>query len=79
MQHLKVNLHWKMKDTGVEVKISTYPLLSDVLPESTMFPVMPTSPLIPLLHTAQLPASHIASLYNADYHSVPLTMKKFHS
>ena len=30
----------------------------------------------PLLHTAQLPASHIASLYDASYHSVPLIMKK---
>ena len=28
------------------------------------------------LHTPQLPASHIASLYAAGYHSVALTMKK---
>ena len=65
-----------MKDTRVEVKISTYPLLSDEIPESTMFPVMTTSPLIPLLQAAQLPVNHIASLYDAGYHSVPLMMKK---
>ena len=58
-----------MKDMRVEVKISTYPLLSDELPESTMFPVMTTSPLTLLLHAAQLPASHIISLYDASYHS----------
>ena len=76
MQPLKANSHWKTKDMRVEVKISTYQLLSDVFPGSTMFPVMTTSPLIPLCHAAQLPASHIASLYDASYHSVPLTMKK---
>ena len=76
MQPLKANLHWKMKDMRVEVKISTYPLLSDIPPESIMFPVMTTSPLIPLLHAAQLPYNHITSLYDASYHSVPLMMKK---
>ena len=60
----------------VEVKISTYPLLSDELLESTMFPVMKTSPLDLLLHTPQLPASHITSLYAASYHSVTLKMKE---
>ena len=63
MQPLKANLHWKMKDIRVEVKISTYPLFSDIIPESTMFPVMTTSPLTLLLHAAQVPASHIPSLY----------------
>ena len=53
MQTLKANSHWKMKDMKVEVKVSTYPLLLDELPESTMFPVMNTSPLMPLLHAAQ--------------------------
>ena len=76
MQPFKANLHWKMKDMRVEMKISTYPLLSDELPESTMFSVMTASPLIPQLHTAQLPASHITSLYDAGYHSVPLMIKK---
>ena len=65
-----------MKDMRVEVKISTYPLLSDELPESTMFPVMDTFPLILLLHAAQLPASHLTSLYIVSYHSVALMMKK---
>ena len=75
MQHLKANSHWKTKDMRVEMKISTYPLLWDELPESTMFPVI-TSPLTLLLHAAQLPASHITSLFNASYHSVALMMKK---
>ena len=35
-----------------------------------------TSPLTPLLHAAQPPVGHIASLYDTGYHSVPLTMKK---
>ena len=65
-----------MKDVRVEVKISTYPVLSGEPPESTMFLVRTTSPLIPLLHAAQLPASHITSLYDTGYLSVPLTMKK---
>ena len=64
-----------MKDMRVEMKISIYPLLSDELPESTMFPAMKTSPLTRLLHAAQLPASHIASPYGASYHSVALMMK----
>ena len=75
MQSLKANSHWKMKDMRVEVKISTYPLLSDVLLESTMFPVMTTLPLTPSLHTAQVPASHIINPYNTGYHSVALMMK----
>ena len=75
MQPLKANLHWKMKDMRVEVKISTYPLLSDVPLESTMFPVITTFPLIPPLHATPQPASHIVSLHNTGYHSVPL-MKK---
>ena len=65
-----------MKDMRVEVKISTNPNLLDELLDSNMFPVMTTFPLIPLLHAAQLPVNHIASLYNASYHSVPLTIKK---
>ena len=76
MQPLRVNSHWKMKDMKVEVKISTYPLLSDKLPETTMFPVMKTSPLNLPPHAPQLPASHITSLYNGGYHSVALMMKK---
>ena len=65
-----------MKDMRVEVKISTYPLLSDEHPESTMFPVMKTSPMTLLLHAPQLRVSHIVSLYTASYHSVAQTMKK---
>ena len=60
----------------VKVKISTYPLLLDELLQSTMFPVMTTSPLNLLLHAAQLPASHIASQYVTDYHSVALMRRK---
>ena len=41
-----------------------------------MFPVMTTSPLSPPLHTAPVPASHIANLYDASYHLVPLMMEK---
>ena len=59
MQTLKANLHYKMKNMRVEVTVLTYQLLSNVLQKSTMFPVMTTFPLILLLHTAQLPASHI--------------------
>ena len=76
MQPLTANMHWKMKEIRVEVKISTYPLLSDISPESTMFTEMTTSPLIPLLHAAQLPASLIASLFDAGYHSVVLMKKQ---
>ena len=76
MQPLKANSHWKMKDMRVEVKISPYPLLSDELPESTMFPVMKTSPMTLLLHAPQQPVSHITSLCAASYHSVVLMMKK---
>ena len=59
----------------VEVRISTYPLLSDELPESTMFPVMKTSHSNLLPHAPQLPDGHIASLYTTGYHSVALTTK----
>ena len=65
-----------MKDMRVEVKISTYPLLSDELPESIMFPLMRTSPLTLLHHTPQLPASHVTSLYATSYLSVALMIKK---
>ena len=67
-----------LEDEGYESEseISTYPLPPDELPGSTMFPVMKTSPLTLLLHEAQLPASHITSLYAASYHSVVLMMKK---
>ena len=68
MQPLKVNLHWKMKDMRVEVKISTYPLLPDKLPEPTMFPVITTSPLMLLVHVAWVPASHAVNLYDTGYH-----------
>ena len=60
----------------VAVNFSTYPLLSDELLESTMFPVMKTAPSNLLPHAPQLPASHTTSLYTASYHSVALTMKK---
>ena len=79
IQPLRANSPWKMKDMRVEVKISTYSLLSDELPESTMFLVMKTSPSTLLPHTPQLPASHIASLCTTRYyqvHSVALMMKK---
>ena len=59
----------------VEVKILTYPLPSDVLPESTMYPVMKTPPLTPPLHTAWVPASHTTNLYDTGYPSVALMMK----
>ena len=71
----KANLHWKRRDMRVEAKISTYPLLSDVTPESTMFPVKTTPTLTLPLHAAQVPASHIASLYIANYHSIDLKKK----
>ena len=76
MQPLRAILLWKMKDMRVEVKISTYPLLSDRLPESTMFPVMWTSPLTLLHHAPQLPANHAASLSATSYHSIALMTKK---
>ena len=60
----------------MEVSISTYPLLSDELLDSTMFPVMMTSPLNLLLHAVQLPASHIANLDVAGHHLVAVKMKK---
>ena len=52
-------------------------LLSEVLPESTTYPVMTTSPLNLPLHTAWVPESHATNLYNASYLSVILTMKIF--
>ena len=61
MPPLKANSPWKMKVMRVEVKILTYPLLSDVLLEYTMFPVMTTFPLTQSLHTVGVPASHITS------------------
>ena len=61
----------------VEVKISIYQLLLDVLPEYTMYPMMTTSPLTPPLHAAWVPASHAANLYDAGYPSVVLMMKTF--
>ena len=66
-----------LEDEGYESgsEISTYPLLSDILPETTMFPVM-TSPLTPPLHIALVPVCHIASLFDTSYHSVFLMMKK---
>ena len=66
MQPLKVNLHWKMKDTRVVAKILTYPLLSEEPPESTMFLVIRTSPLIHQYYTAWVLASHTANLYDAN-------------
>ena len=66
-----------MKVMRVEVKMLTYPFISDVLPESTMYPVMMTSPLTQPLHTAWVPASHAANLYDASYPSVALMMKTF--
>ena len=70
----KLTLEDEGYDSGSE--ISTYPLLSNELIESTMFPVITTSPLTLLLHAAQLTASHITNLYIASYHSVALMMKK---
>ena len=75
MQPLKATSHWKRKDMRVEVKISTYHLPSDVTPGSSMFPVMTTPPLTLPLHAAQVPASHITSLYITDYYSIALKMR----
>ena len=75
MLPLKTNLPWKMKVIRVEVKISTYPLLSDILLEYTMFPAMKTFPLTWSLTAAWVPASHIASLFEFGYPSIPLMMK----
>ena len=41
----KLTLEGERYGSGSE--ISTYPLLSGVVPESTMYPVMTTSPLTP--------------------------------
>ena len=75
MLPLKTNLPWKMKVMRVEVKISTYPLLSNVLLEYTMFPAMTTFPLTQSLPTAQVPANHITRLFDISYPSIPLMMK----
>ena len=56
-----------MKDMRVAVKILTFPLLSDEPPESTMSPVMTTSPLTLPPHAAWVPASHATKLYDAGY------------
>ena len=78
MQPLKANSHWKMKVMRVALKLLTYPLLSDVLPEYTMFPAMTTSPLTLPPQVAQVPASHATNLYNASYPSAPLMMNTLH-
>ena len=64
-----------MKDMRVEVKLLTYPLLSDELPGFTMFSAKKTSPSTLLLHAPQLPASQIASLYAAVYPVADLMTK----
>ena len=68
-----------LADAGyrVEVKLLTCPLLSEELPEFTMFPVMKTFPLTLLLNTPQLPGNQIASLYATVYHLAVLMMKTF--
>ena len=66
-----------MKDMLVEVKLLTSPLLSDGLLELTTFPSDENIFFALLLHAPQLPASQIASLYMADYHSAVL-MTKIH-
>ena len=48
------------------VKILTFPLFSEEPPESTMFLVMKTSPLIQQHHAAQVPASYITNLCGVD-------------
>ena len=68
-----------MKDMRVEVQLLTCPFLSDKLPKFTMFPAMKTFPSTLLLHTPQLPASQIASLYTTDYHLAVLTMNHISS
>ena len=68
-----------MKVMKVAVKILTYPLLPDILPESRMCPVMTTYPLAPPLHTAWVPASHAANPYDASYPSVVLMMRHLYS
>ena len=66
-----------LEDEGYESGSENFNIPTPLkLPESTMFPVMNTSPLIPSLHAAQLPASHIASLFNVGYHTITLMMKK---
>ena len=75
LQHLKVYLHWKMKDTRMVVKILIYPLHSEEPPEYTMVLVIRTSPLIQQHHTAQVPASHIANPSDIDEPSAPLMMR----
>ena len=64
-----------MEDEGVAMKILTYPLLSEEPPESTMFLVMKTSPLIQQHHAACIPASQTVNLYGIKSPSVPLMMR----
>ena len=64
-----------MKDMRVAVKTLTFPLHSDEPPESTMSPVMTTSPLTLPPHAAQVPVSHTTDLYDAGYPSVAPMMK----
>ena len=59
----------------VGVKILTFPLLSDEPLESTMSPVMTTSPLTLPCYAVQVLASHAENLYDAGYPSVALMMK----
>ena len=68
-----------LEDTGYESGSENFNILtaSDILPESTMYPVMITSPLTPPLDAAWVPASHATNLYNASYPSVALMMKIF--
>ena len=54
------------------MKILTFPLHLDEIPEFTMSPVMTTSPLMLPLHAAWVPASHTTNLYDASYISVAL-------
>ena len=64
-----------MKVMRVESNILTYLLLSDILAESTTYPVMTTSSLTPPLHAAQVPVSHTTNLYDDGYPSVALMIK----
>ena len=59
----------------VAVKIATFPLFSDEPSESTMSPVMTTSPLTLPPHATWVSASHATNLYDAGYPSVALMMK----
>ena len=67
-----------LEDKGYESgsKNVNIPLLSEDLPESTMFPSIRTFPFTLLHHAPQIPTSHATSLYATGYHSVALMMKK---